>query len=112
MARGGARPGAGRKPKAEKFETVINLAERQIVDKLPKLLDNMMDLANGVAVEETDAYGEKKVYERPPDRQACEYLINRIMGRPTERTEQDIEGELHIVVTYAKNNKSDTAGTA
>ena len=112
MARGGARPGAGRKPKAEKFETAISRAEKRIVDKLPDLIDNMMDLAAGVVVEETDANGDKKIYERPPDRQACEYLINRIMGRPTERSEQEIEGGLDIVVRYEKNDRSDITFSA
>lgn len=98
---GGARPGAGRKPKADKYRPQINRAEKRIVDKLPQLVDRMLDLANGIMVEDTnDLTGETKVYLRAPDRQAGEYLINRIMGRPTERHEVDgdIGGRLHIII--------------
>ena len=87
MANGGARPGAGRKKKAEKFETAIGKAERRICDRLPELIDNLFVLAKGVVVQEIDDDGVVDVYSKPPDRQANEYLINRIMGKPTERTE-------------------------
>lgn len=88
MASGGARKGAGRKPKTELYRTAIQKAERRIADKLPDLVDRLMELANGVLVKEFDvATGEDRVYQRPPDRQAAEYLINRIMGKPTDRKE-------------------------
>jgi hypothetical protein len=85
--KGGARPGAGRKPKAEKFKQPIAKAEKRIADRLPSLIDKMLDLADGVMVEEVDLSGEKTVYQRPPDRVALIYLIDRIMGKPTERRE-------------------------
>lgn len=44
---GGARSGAGRKPKLQKFEAQIDAAERRIADQLPQLLDNLQVLANG-----------------------------------------------------------------
>jgi hypothetical protein len=47
----------------------------------------MEALANGIFVEEITPEGKRIVYQRPPDRQANEYLINRIMGKPTERQE-------------------------
>lgn len=84
---GGARPGAGRKAKAEKFKQPIAKAEKRIADRLPSLIDNMFALADGVWVEETTLEGARIVYQRPPDRQANEYLINRIMGKPTDRKE-------------------------
>jgi hypothetical protein len=88
MALGGARPGAGRKPKAEKYRPAINKAEKKIVDKLPSIVDSMIDLAEGVKVEEIDLLtGEPRVYSRPPDRAACQYLIDRILGKPVERQE-------------------------
>ncbi len=85
---GGARPGAGRKRKDEKFKAPIAKAEKRIADRLPQLIDNLFELADGVTVQETDPKtGATTVYTRPPDRQANEYLLNRIMGKPTERQE-------------------------
>ena len=45
MPRGGARVGSGRKPKAQKFETEINAAERHIADRLPQYLETLDALA-------------------------------------------------------------------
>jgi len=88
---GGARPGAGRKAKAEKFAGPIADAEKQIADRLPEIIDWMFELAEGVTVQESMPNGGTKTYTRPPDRQANEYLLNRIMGKPTEHHE--ISGE-------------------
>src|SRR5947209_4218827 len=84
---GGARAGAGRKAKAVKFARPIAAAEKRIADRLPHLVDKLLELADGVTVSEIDAKGEERVYLRPPDRQAAEYLLNRILGKPTERAE-------------------------
>mgnify|MGYP001591939435 CR=1 FL=1 len=84
---GGARPGAGRKRKSDKFAGQIAKAEKQIADRLPDYVDNMQALATGIFVEEMTIEGKRIVYQRPPDRQANEYLINRIMGKPTDRKE-------------------------
>ena len=91
MQNGGARPGAGRKPKAEQFKVPIAKAEKRIADRLPQLIDNMMTLADGVRLvdDETGA-----VYQKPPDFKANAYLIDRIMGKPTERHEHDIDSEI------------------
>lgn len=89
---GGARPGAGRKRKADKFAAPIARAEGRIADRLPHLVDRMLELADGVLIEDLDEEtGVTNVYRRPPDRQAIEYLMNRIMGRPTERYEHDLD---------------------
>jgi len=84
---GGARTGAGRKRKHDKHGTAIQQAEKRIRDRLPELIDRMFDLASGVLVEETGIDGRPYVYQRPPDYKAASYLIDRIMGRPTERKE-------------------------
>jgi hypothetical protein len=84
---GGARPGAGRKRKHDKYGTAIQKAEKKIVDRLPQLLDNLMALADGIFVEEFTPDGKRVVYQRAPDFKSNEYLINRIMGKPTERQE-------------------------
>jgi|SRR6185437_8976031 len=89
---GGARPGAGRKPKATKYASEIADAERKIADRLPELVDNLFALAAGVKVEEAARDGTVDVFTRPPDRQANEYLLNRILGRPTERHQHEFSG--------------------
>lgn len=90
MASGGARPGSGRPKKTDKHAGAIARAEKRIADFLPMLVDNMFVLANGVLVEEANPLtGELQVYRKPPDRKANEYLINRIMGLPKARIEQD-----------------------
>jgi hypothetical protein len=79
---GGARPGAGRKRKSDKFAGQIAKAESRIADRLLDYLDNMEQLAAGIWMDEVDKEGERRLYLRAPDRQANEYLINRIMGKP------------------------------
>lgn len=79
--------GPGRPRKADKNAGAVARAEKQIRDRLPELVDNMMALADGVFVEELTMEGLRIVFKRPPDRQANEYLINRVMGKPTERQE-------------------------
>ncbi|WP_422928545.1 hypothetical protein [Singulisphaera sp. PoT] len=97
---GGARPGAGRKAKAEKFAGPIAAAEERIADRLPELIDNMMRLASGVMVyrprkgkekiddpDQLDESDTADFYMTPPDFKANEYLLNRILGKPTEAIE-------------------------
>ena len=73
---GGARPGAGRKRKSEKYASQIEAAERIIANDLPRFIQNMILIADA------------------GDRAANEYLINRVMGKPTERHEHDIDNEI------------------
>lgn len=139
MPRGGIRPGAGRPRKAVKYERPINKAERQIVDRLPDLLDNLLALADGgyERVEERyepagtvlidqelrnpdgqvalDAQGkpvrgkvqafphlapdqlvlvQRTVSRADKDRAANVYLVDRIMGKPTEHQEIEHHGEV------------------
>lgn len=130
---GGARHGSGRKPSAIKFETAIAQAEGRIADRLPSLIDNMFVLADGgyERVEEQWAPAgslyigsgefQRRMYPALPDdelvlvkrtmsvadkdRQANEYLINRVMGKPTER--QELSGELSIVKGYTTEANPD-----
>jgi hypothetical protein len=117
-AHGGKRPGAGRKAKAEKHAGVITRAEKRIADRLPELIENMLALAGGVFVERPARDGKDgaaddppkappdRVYLTPPDRQANEYLINRILGRPTERAEvTGVQGgPVEVVYFYLPDN--------
>ena len=90
---GGARPGAGRKRKTAKFETQIQKAESMIADRLPWLVDKAMELADGVYVEKPGLTGPL-VYQLPPDMGAIKYLVDRIMGKPTERRELTLDKPL------------------
>jgi hypothetical protein len=90
---GGARPGAGRKRKADKFQGQIQKAEGMIADRLPWLIDKAMELAEGVTVQKPGLTG-MVVYQLPPDISAIKYLVDRIMGKPTERRELTLDKPL------------------
>lgn len=107
--------GPGRKRKADKFARPIARAEKQIADQLPALIDNMLHLAHGgyERIEEewqpagliyigSGEFARRAFPDLPDDepvlvkrkksiadkdRQANEYLINRILGKPIERQE-------------------------
>jgi len=115
--KGGARPGSGRprkvdreaiqRAKAEaesrvagtviaKIEEIEREADRlatiaeveaKIGTKVLALVDRLVELSEGVTVQETDRHGETKIYTRPPDRDATRYLLDRFMGRIAERAE-------------------------
>lgn len=89
---GGARPNAGRRASEVRkiLEKPIQAAEKRIADRLPHLIENLMVLADGVMVEKPVGDGETIVYKQPPDRAANEYLINRVMGKPTDKTEAEV----------------------
>jgi hypothetical protein len=57
-------------------------------------------------VEETTAEGETVVYKKPPCRQTNEYLVNRILGKPTEKVENDQSGALTVRVLYGTNGNT------
>lgn len=65
-------------------ESPVRAAEKKIADLLPWLVDKMVELVDGVEVQETDRRGQTKVYTTPPDRQAAEYLIDRVMGKAAQ----------------------------
>jgi hypothetical protein len=68
MARGGKRPGAGRKPKSEaRQEPPVKAAENKLRDKLPELLDVALSLA-------LEDRNERLLI----------YCIDRVLGKPTQ----------------------------
>ncbi len=97
--RGGARPGSGRKPKQSRLivQEVTALTRDKLEEWLPRLLENLKYLADGgyERVEETlepNGAGDLVAVKRTvsvaePDRAANQYLIDRLLGRPTERKE-------------------------
>lgn len=102
---GGARIGAGRKPKFERFATAIQRAEKRIADRLPELIDTLFELSEGITVREFDAKGEAKIYDRPPDFRAAAYLVDRVLGKPTQAVDAEVSGSgggaIRIKVEYA-----------
>lgn len=99
---GGKRPGAGRPRKSEKYARPIAVAERRIADRLPILIDRMFELSDGLSMIDTTD-DEPRIYTKPPDRLALEYLINRIMGKPIERHEHDIDAEINTLMEELVN---------
>jgi hypothetical protein len=87
VAHGGPRPGSGRPVGTVKrvlHETPIRAAEKKIADRLPWLVDKLIELADGIYEEKTIGEAAVIVYKRAPDRQAAEYLMDRVMGKPTQ----------------------------
>ncbi len=64
MPRGGARPGAGRKPRAERFARPIAAAEKQIADRLPKIIDQLLLMATGTARRTEERYAAAGTLKR------------------------------------------------
>jgi hypothetical protein len=133
---GGARPRAGRKPKKTKYELTATEAENKIVDHLPAILDNLIYLANGgyERVEEEwqpaglvtigsgeewqKAYPDKdpdelvlvkrKVSVADKDRAANIYLVDRILGKPTQKQDIDLNAKgIQITVRHVSHAPSD-----
>ena len=99
---------SGRKPNAEKYARPIAAAEKQIADRLPFLIDNMFKLADGVTLQEMTP-DWPRIYTKAPDGKANEYLINRIMGKPTERHEHDIDSEIaELMAVLTAGRKEET----
>lgn len=92
--------GPGRPRKADQNAGAIVKAEKQIRDRLPWLIDRQFELAEGVYIEERTPDG-KLIYQRPPDYKAIAYLIDRIMGKPTERHELTGEDGAPLFKVYA-----------
>jgi hypothetical protein len=46
------------------------------------VIDALIDAAKGCRVLRKTNSGTEEVYTTPPDRQACTYLIDRLMGQP------------------------------
>ena len=84
--------GPGRPRTRDKHAGAIAKAEKRIADNLPMLIDKALELAEGVLVEDINIVTmQKSVYQKPPDLGSIKYLVDRIMGKPTER--QEISGQ-------------------
>ena len=70
---GGARPGAGRKPKILQYASAGDALEQTIVDALPKVIDKIIAMA------------------LDGDLAAGRYLVDRILGRPSRLSAAPVE---------------------
>jgi hypothetical protein len=95
----------GRPRRVDNNAGAVSAAEKQIRDRLPSIIDNMLKLAEGVWYEEQTLNGSRIVYKDRPNYKANEYLANRIMGKPTERTE--LSGPQGEPIPLAINNLID-----
>ena len=81
------------------FNSLMKIAdvEAKISEKLPALLDAMLDLAMGHAVQITrfdKNSGEiiTQVYDQPPDYKALAFLIENVIGKVPQRVEMTGDG--------------------
>jgi len=98
--RGGRRPGAGRPAKHIIYESPIRVAEAKIRDRLPGIVDKLLELSEGIYEEKPMGDEMVIVYRRRPDRQACEYLLDRLMGKPKQGVEHG--GEVDVTLQTAR----------
>ena len=104
---GGARLGAGRKKQVVKFASENELACAKISEKLPQLLDSMLTLCQTHTEIGYTKDGTPYEMTVKPDRQAIEYLLNRLLGKPTETMRGGIEATRPInvqIITYGNGD--------
>lgn len=96
----GAEPKAP-KPEKDTKKLLEQLASAKIGRNLDRLLDKALELAEGIWVEQVyiTKKGEehKKVYRRPPDFFAIQYLLNRELGSPVQKSKRETSTEVQIV---------------
>lgn len=98
---GGNREGAGRPAGSKSKKTIeqeqaLEFLRQRIRDDWEGLIDSKIELAKGVYVMKDIKRGadgkiiEAKVYKTKPDSQSLEYLLSVVVGKPTEKIEQEI----------------------
>lgn len=88
---GGKRAGAGRPRNEERFEPQIKKAHALIKKRWTEVVDALIDSAIGITFRETDEdTGGINIYTKAPDTKAAMYLLDRVMGKPTQQVNQNI----------------------
>ena len=82
--------------RGQAIANVTKQATEYLESRLIKNLINLGALADGIIVKDNG----KPAYVVPPDRESNVYLTNRLIGKPTERTEA--RGEVTIKIVYEK----------
>ena len=101
MPSGGARPGSGRKKRAVKFaslKTVTDAELESIVrDEVPSAL---RELVRGHYKSETGRDGEERVYRVSPNVQAIIAVLDRALGKVTDKHE--FSGDVTVSIEAIK----------
>ena len=93
IKRGGKRNGAGRKRglASIKAEEARKYLVQRVADELEDILAGQIELAKGIYYETGTGEDIKRVYQKHPDTKVAEYLLNQLIGRPTEFSEIKIQ---------------------
>jgi len=88
-------------------ELISEIKESKLNDKtLAILLDALLDLARGAYMQEETLSGSIRRYKEKPDRQALEFLTNRILGSVPQTIQgTGKEGAIGVVIYPSKENK-------
>lgn len=87
--------------RSERNKQYIAETEREIAKKLPTLLQAIYDLAVGVYIGEEGEDGTVRVYRERPDRQALQWLLERVLGKTPERHELVALDNVAMVIPWA-----------
>ena len=107
MARGGARPGAG-KPKGHKAKNTLaaEAARARLIERIhanmDKVFDAWLSTALGFQLEKAGPDGTTKTYAVPPNPNAIRDMLDRAMGKPV----QPVDGKMETTVNLSKHAKS------
>lgn len=85
--RGGKRANSGTKKGSKHKKTIEQEEARKILRdlvfaELRPIVMAQIDAAKGLYVEEIDKFGKVRRYQKEPDKQAAQLLIEHAMGRP------------------------------
>lgn len=96
------------KKSREEVNKLIKMANGRISDRLPEIIDKLIELGQGVdAIGYTRGNGDPYVYSIPPNFRALEYLCNRVLGKPVDEATLGRDGEVaEIRVTYVDDWRS------
>lgn len=99
---------------SERYAKPIRLIKDLIADNAMQIAQAMIDVAVGAKVIRKDDQGnEIGVYDKLPDVKAATDLLTRIMGKPTEYKEVEINSNVNKKVTiYIPDNGRNVAGAA
>lgn len=96
MSRGGKRIGAGRKKEKRTIES--EKAREYLIGRITAELEPIatahIEAAKGMWIDDLDSNGERiRVYRKPPDLKAGEYLLNQGAGKPKESLDVTTGGD-------------------
>jgi len=84
---------------------LIKAAESAIGEELDWLIGKLKELANGIYMVKYTPEGDERVYFTAPDRVAIMYLMDRVMGKPVNKTESKNEHTLTVRLAMGKRDR-------